>query len=281
MILIAHGAKSDAASGTFIDLNMLNLERVEEYLEHRPDKLVDLEVALAGGGDALTIDDATRAGAAMAAAARRSGHDVTLFVNPCNVEEGKPYYLHLLTLLISRCDRFSYGGKLSYTVTVDEKRRARKATKSILLDIPLDADKLGLVLNLFEQNGLEYRGLPLHLQTLTVDDLRDLAACGVRLENHGWEHPHYRALSAEQRRSQILDGKEWLKSFDRSFGDYFAAPFGDHVPGPELKFAGRCWFGVAETGRPVATSSFVERVPLRLSRQGSSETSCLNPPSRA
>jgi hypothetical protein len=262
MILFAHGAKSNAANTTFLDLNMLNLEHVEEYLRHRPNRLVDLEVALAGGGDALTIDDATRAGAAMAAAARRLGHDVTLFVNPCYVEEGRPYYLHLLTLLLSQCDRFSYRGRISNTVTLDEKRLIRRVIKSKLLGIPMDTNKLSLVWSLFEQNGLEYRDLPLHLQTLKIEDLRDLAACGVRLENHGWEHPHYRALSVNQRRSQILIGREWLNLFNKSFGDFFAVPFGDHVPGPEMDVVGRCWFGVAATANPTFTPSFVERVPL-------------------
>lgn len=264
MILVAHGAKPNATRLAFIDRNMLNLQRVEDYFQHLPHKLVDLEIALAGEGDALTIDDATRAGAAMASAARQAGHDVTLFVNPGYVSGERPYYFHLLTLLVSRCESCLYNGNVLPSATVQEKKQVRKLIKHDLLDVPMDDDKLGLVMNLFEENGIEFQGLPDHLQTLTIEDLQHLTDLGVRLENHGWEHPHYRVLTVNQRCSQIRDGKDWLRSFNQNFGDFFAVPYGDHVPGPEIKFAGSCWFGVAETGRPASRDSYIERVALRL-----------------
>jgi hypothetical protein len=262
MILVAHGAKAGAAKGAFLDRNFLDLHRVERFFQRRSVKFVDLEVALAGEGDALTIDDATRGAAAMALAARQAGHEVTLFVNPGYVSEAKPYYFHMLSLFVSSCEQFSYGGKRLDASLFEAKRRVRRAIKSDLLDIPLDEDKQVEVLNLFEENRLEFSGLPDHLRTLTTQELLALAELGVRLENHGWEHPHYRALSVRERCSQMRDGRDWLKALDRRFGDFFAVPYGDHAPGAEIEAAGRCWFNVAETGQPVSRESYIERVPL-------------------
>src|SRR4051794_17567364 len=47
-------------------------------------------------GDILTIDDATHAGGSACIIARELGHEVIFFVNPANIESGRPYFFSVL-----------------------------------------------------------------------------------------------------------------------------------------------------------------------------------------
>ena len=52
------------------------------------------------GGDVLTVDDATCAGADACLTARRLGHEVMFFVNPFQIASGQPYFFSLLDAII-------------------------------------------------------------------------------------------------------------------------------------------------------------------------------------
>ena len=82
-----HGIAPVVDRERFLHRNLLPAAALEAYLAGAA-PFVTIAEALAGRGNALTIDDATRAGADAALMARAAGHEVTLFVNPGQVESG-------------------------------------------------------------------------------------------------------------------------------------------------------------------------------------------------
>ena len=75
------------------------------HLLQRRTKYVPLAQALAGEGDALTIDDATYGGLHAALLALRHGHAVSWFVNGIHVERGLQYFPFQLSSLLDHTRR--------------------------------------------------------------------------------------------------------------------------------------------------------------------------------
>lgn len=235
MIYLMHGVVRPLSSKQFTHMWMLDAEQFESFLAcRRPFKT--LATALEGGGDALTIDDATCAARDAALLARKYGHQVTLFVNSDIVQHSDPYYLHALTALIGaatehqlcrlpdhltpseiRGDRAAIRGHLKHTIA---RIRGRGARKELIKSI---ADALNI-----------QSETPGHLQTLRVNDLTRLIECGVHLENHGADHAHFSIYNDEEVKEQIRSCKIWLQDTFQAPARYFAVPFGDVLPRLEI-----------------------------------------------
>ena len=99
-VFVTHGVVRDRNSGLFCHRPFHDWEKLNQHLASRPEKYVSLADALKGCGDALTIDDATEAAKEAAQLAIGHGHAITLFVNPAQVEAGRPYFFHQLNFLL-------------------------------------------------------------------------------------------------------------------------------------------------------------------------------------
>src|SRR3954469_14208252 len=89
-VLAIHGVTTTIDRSGFSGRNLLSGAQLHHFLAASP-RFGPLSQALRGGGHALTIDDSMVAARDAAVMARKHGHDVTLFVNPGQIESGAPY----------------------------------------------------------------------------------------------------------------------------------------------------------------------------------------------
>lgn len=231
-VLALHGVAASVDPQRFAYRNLVSHGALTAILTACP-RLVPLDAALAGRGDALTIDDGTRAGADAALLARRLGHDVALFVNPEQVESGEPYSFVLLNALLDnvRQPSLEFQGRTFQVSTVEAKERLRRAVKRALQQIPDERSSRQFVIDLASDWTSEALHVPPHFATLTKADLVQLREAGIDLQNHGWSHAHHAALATDASDREVRDGRDWLERELRVDACYFAVPFGD-VPPP-------------------------------------------------
>jgi peptidoglycan/xylan/chitin deacetylase (PgdA/CDA1 family) len=65
---------------------------------------------------------------------------------------------------------------------------------------------------------------------LTLTDLAELRALGVRIENHGWTHSDPGALDEDSLVRDVVDGAGWLASRVGVESRLYAGPYGDYIP---------------------------------------------------
>ena len=230
-IYTMHGVAPNVDPRRFIYRNISDERRFREILSTRP-AFVPLTESLAGRGDALTIDDATRASADAALLARRLGHEVTLFVNPGQVDPPIPYSFNLLSVLMDRLKARSVNldGKTLKARTPADRDAIRKRIKTRLREIEREAERNALIARLALQWGDVDLRMPHFLQTLTTAELEQLRDSGVDIQNHGWTHRCHSRHSAEESQREIDTGRQWLLDRLGVTADLFAVPFGDVLP---------------------------------------------------
>jgi len=266
MIFVAHGVVDAANESGYVARYLPDRDQFRSFLQARAEPFVTLEAAALGYGDALTVDDATVAAAHMAMSARELGHAITLFVNPGQVDSGNTYWFHQLTLLVDGLgSRIAFDDEEFDCTRIAEKVRLRRALKRHLLPIQGESERLTALSGLSMTLQARPAKLPGHLRTLTVPELRALSSAGVRLANHGWQHPHYDHLSSEERLAEIRKGRDWLDDFRPGSGQgVFACPFGDHVPDRELaEFAG-LWLSADNRAPPGFRDGTYNRQEIRI-----------------
>ena len=210
-------------------------QEFDHFLASRVAKFVPLADAIAGRGDALTIDDATCAAFAAALLARSHGHEVTLFVNPGNVANGEDYYFHVVD---SRLDNTKTTEiQLEHTRlpirTFPDKKRTRKLLRHVLSTLDKEG-RVRLLSNVLDQLG-GIIPLPTYLRTLSPEEIYVLVRAGVSIENHGWDHAHYSCYPQREVINQIKMARDWLIRELNVPVRYFAVPFGDVLP-PKEKY---------------------------------------------
>ncbi len=263
MIYYGHGTVDDRSPDTLLHRTFHDTNAFGEHLRRREEPYVDLSDALAGGGEALTIDDCTAAAAAAARLARDHGHEVTLFVNPGYVDSGRPYYFHRLNMLAeSASGEREFEGERFLFEGYDSKRRSRKRLKAVLLRLESDERRDELVSRLASLWGIELGDLPPHMRTLNEAELAELALIGVRLENHGWSHANFATLPAARQTDEIRSARAWLRRIDPRFGSIFAPPFGEYRPTAELAAECDFWLGADDAAPPHARGRYVNRIAL-------------------
>ena len=138
LVLVMHGVVPSVDSQRFAFRNLFEVAAFEDWLRAAP-PCVSLDRAIAGRGTALTIDDATKAGADAALLARRLGHQVSLFVNPAQVLSGEPYTFVVLNALMDAITDAAYvfEGQRVRTVGAGDRQTLRRVIKKKLESLPL------------------------------------------------------------------------------------------------------------------------------------------------
>ena len=242
-ILAIHGVAAHVDSRRFAFRNLSDVHSLNRFLSSSR-RFVPLPEALAGRGDALTVDDATRAGADAALLARTHGHAVTLFVNPGQVESGAPHsFLMLNALLDSLVGRQrEFEGEVFAVSTTVHRQVLRRAIKARLREVADEQARLDLVRMLAAEWGIARLDVPPHFSTLSKGDLIALRDAGVDLQNHGWLHTHHAILSAHESGREVRDGRAWLQRELDLDAMYFAVPYGEALPLPGAADACEVWF---------------------------------------
>jgi len=203
-----------------------------DHLKNRKKPYIDLVSALAGEGDALTIDDATQAACDAATLARQHGHQVTLFINPWNVIHGQAYYFAQLSTVLDKT-------KIRATVFCDRqfdlesfrgKRILRERVKQQLLTIAAENERRALVRNLACALQVGDLSDGETLRVVSAEALVSLKGLGVHIANHGWTHAPFRALQPETAKTEVVQGREWIAGNLSCDAKAFAVPFGHDLP---------------------------------------------------
>jgi hypothetical protein len=238
-VYIMHGVVDSPCPNSFLDRNMLDRESFTRFLEQRPAPFAALEQALAGGGDALTIDDSIYAGYDAALLARRHGHEVTFFVNPSNIETGLPYWFFLLNLALdrTRLRTFRFNRDHFMLDSLAEKRQLRWVVKRTVYQLADEDSRAAYIRGLMADLGVYQRDLPRSLRPLSAEDIARLVEAGVQVENHGWTHAHPVGVKANELWADVRRGRAWLRERIGVESRVFAVPFGDTAP-PEEPPAG-------------------------------------------
>ena len=249
-ILTSHGIAARVDRRLFAFRNLWTAEALGKWLSSQR-QFVPLPDALAGRGEAFTIDDATRAGADAALLARRHGHAVSLFINPEQVDAGAPYAFVLLNVVLDRArgDGLEFEERM-YPVSADAERQTlRRAVKASLQRIADESARRLMVTQLAGHWRVDDLSVPPHFATLTTRDLAALRDAGVDLQNHGWSHTHHAALSAAASDREVREGRTWLQRELGVDARYFAVPFGEALPPDGAAPACDVWFTSTHTMR--------------------------------
>lgn len=230
-VFTLHGVAPRVQPRRFVYRNISDEETLTAILAAR-ERFVPLADALAGRGDALTVDDATRASADAALLARRHGHAVTLFVNPGQVDPPAPYSFHLLSALLDavRVRRVIFDGEPFATRTLRQRDLLRARLKERLRDIRTEEARAGLIRTLASEWRVASLEIPPFLETLQIEDLRSLLDSGVEIQNHGWSHACHQRLTPMESAREIERGRDWLSNRLGVDARAFAVPFGDVMP---------------------------------------------------
>jgi hypothetical protein len=247
-----HGVVPDADPKLHVHRNLLDAGRFAAYLRRRKHAYVPLAACLEGEGDALTIDDATVAGADAARLARAHGHAVTLFINGYNIAEGKCYALSRLNAALDATG----VGTLIYDGSTYDLRLARSTrdfrayVKQKLLQLRSEAERESFVSDIGRLLGIEEIIVPQFLRPIHIADLLELAALGVDIQNHGWTHITVGAVPFDEHAADIRRGREWLHETCGVRADLFAAPNGASLPLWEASGEYRAWL-LLDSRRPL------------------------------
>jgi hypothetical protein len=250
-VLAIHGVAPEVDPRRFAFRNLSDADSLRRFLQAAP-PLVPLPEALAGRGNALTIDDATRAAADAALMARELGHAVSLFVNPSQVSSREQHYFLLLNVLLDRLDgqTCEFEGTKFETATMAQRQVLRHSIKARFRAMRDDRGRMDFVSELATRWRASPLELPEHFQTLGIHDLIALRDSGVDVQNHGWSHVHHPSLSSEQSVHEIREGRAWLQRELGVDAAYFAVPFGDALPTPEAAAACETWFTATDQLAP-------------------------------
>lgn len=246
-VLTIHGIAPAVIPKTFCFRNICDADVMARYLTSVP-AFVPLVDAIAGRGDALTIDDCIRGAADAALLARRLGHAVTLFVNPGQVESGAPYAFLVLNALLDGLSRriCAFEGTKSRIGTYVERQALRHRIKTRMCALTDEQARLEFVKSLGPQWGVTVPEVPPHFRTLSRDELVALRDAGVALENHGWSHSDHTGLSPAESVREIREGRAWLQRELGVEAAYFASPFGEALPSPEALEHCTMWFAASQ-----------------------------------
>jgi peptidoglycan/xylan/chitin deacetylase (PgdA/CDA1 family) len=194
-------------------------------------KYVSLRQALAGHGDALTVDDATYGGFKLALLARQYGHAVSWFVNGSCVAQGLQYYPFQISSLVddARVPECRFDGLTWNLRSMGGRRALRLRVKETYMRLRTQIEIERLVDTLADCLHLSAAVLERSLSTVTPMELVQARNAGVDLQNHSWSHLNLRLLSREERTADMMRNDEYLSQFGEMSCVAFAPPFGAEV----------------------------------------------------
>jgi len=223
-----HGVLTDWRPDRWADRLYVPFASFTRWLDSRPVPYRPLDT-LEPGQVALTVDDATNAGAAACLAARERGHDVTLFVNPHQIISGQPYFFTLMNLgldaVVAR-DRRRDASVSHRDIRYQDLRTAarRRLRGCDVADIDLELSAL------FDEWGVRRPPVPEQHLPLTLDTLQRLSAAGVTIGNHGWSHRDIAEMDERAVEADIADTRLWLAQQTTQSILHYAVPYGFATP---------------------------------------------------
>jgi len=231
MIYVTHGMIASYSSRRISHALCLPAPRAQSHLKLRRRKYVPLAHAIAGGGDALTIDDATYAGFELALMARQCGHAVSWFVNGGHVENRIEYFPFQISCMLddTRSTECHFGGQTWNLKTLTDRRTLRATIKQRYMRMRSQGEITELIDELAESLRSDSKHAEPSLRTVGTAELAQAALAGVELQNHGWGHLNPQVLSEEERAAEVMQNDEYLSRFRRAITPVFAPPFGHYV----------------------------------------------------
>jgi peptidoglycan/xylan/chitin deacetylase (PgdA/CDA1 family) len=231
MIYVTHGMIASYNSKRISHSLCLPIPRARLHLQLRRKKYVPLAQAIAGDGDALTVDDATYAGLELALMARRCGHAVSWFVNGDHVENRIQYFPFQISCMLddTRSTECRFGGQSWSLTTITDRRMLRARIKNRYMRMKSQSEIAGLIDELAESLGSDSKSAEPSLCTVGTTELEHAVLAGVELQNHGWGHLNPQVLSEQERAAEVRLNDEYLSQFRRTFVPVFAPPFGHCV----------------------------------------------------
>ncbi len=231
MIYVTHGIIASYSSQRISHALCLPTSRARLHLQLRRKKYVPLAQAIAGRGDALTVDDATYAGLDMALLARRCGHAVSWFVNGSHVENRIEYFPFQISSMLddTRATECRFDGQTWSLNTIAERRTLRANIKHRYMRMRTLGEITELIDELADSLCCDSKRAELPLRTVGPAQLAEAVLAGVDLQNHGWGHINPQALSEDERAAEVRRNHEYLSKFRRAITPVFAPPFGHCV----------------------------------------------------
>jgi len=265
-IYATHGVFSDGDANAFQNRCLIREDIFERLLSSLHFKFVSLDDAVAGRGEALTVDDATNAAYRAAKLARKHGHAVTVFVNPYFLHSQRPYSFLELNWFLDRtkCSSIRFENTTFPLNSWLEKREFRIHVKDRYCMLSSVEETHSIIGNIGTSLGVRRDGLPNHLRTMTELELRALIEAGVGIENHGFSHIHPKAQRWSQLLREITLAQDWIGVFCGRDSRHFAVPFGDSLPQWRLpKELGLNWFTLHDQVQPGLLGSGIwNRLPV-------------------
>ena len=226
-IFTMHGV-TEEKNRKFVHRNLMDARKFSHILRSR-ELFVSVADALASKGDALTIDDSTRAGLLAAKIAVEYGHKVTLYVNPEQIINQVPYPFCRLNVLLDQIVSPVHFYNKNYDVS--ERCLLRKEIKSQLLKIKYTKDQHDFLDELFFLFDIQLTKVPEHLYPPTLKELQNISEQGVTIGNHGWSHMPHDVFTLEESLKEIQYTSRWI-SENLTYYDIqtFAVPNGEFYP---------------------------------------------------
>ena len=231
MIYVSHGIIPSYSSERISHALCLPASRVALHLQLRRKKYVPLALAIAGQGDALTVDDATYAGLELALMARRYGHAVSWFVNGSHIENRIEYFPFQISCMLddTRSNECRFDDQMWSLKTIAGRRSLRAHIKHHYMRMRSQHEITELINRLAESLQSDSKLPERSLRTVGAAELAQAALAGVDLQNHGWGHLNPQVLLEEERAAEVVRNEQYLSQFRRTNTHVFAPPFGQRV----------------------------------------------------
>jgi hypothetical protein len=231
MIYVCHGVVSHKDNSLISHALFADESAFCEYLSSLPSCFVTLDQAMAGAGDALTVDDATYAGFRAVTLARQMGHAVSWCVNGEEVVEGLPYFPFQISCMLDQTSKkscFFLGCRWDLS-TLEHRRSFRFYLKQEYLrcDSRRAIDAFVSALAAALQINVE---MPKALRTVDRTEIETAVFGGCRLLNHGWTHLNPNAYLHSDLEADIARNAVWLRSFQCEPSSIYVPPYGRAVP---------------------------------------------------
>lgn len=231
MIYAIHGVTYSWMPYLFEQRILLDSQAFASYLSTRS-RFGSLSEAVRGVGDALTIDDSTRAAGEAARLALRYGHEVTMFINGFNIEFQRSYCFSIVNWLLDHTPAKSVqlNGTNYPLGTFAEKCHFRRQIKEIYRYFQDPKETSYFAERLASSLDIEIGPLSNDAAVLSREEMADLFSRGVGIGNHGWGHIDPKHLSVHEFEDHIMQNKEWIRNMLGVSSAFYAVPFGEGVP---------------------------------------------------
>ena len=262
MIYATHGVIAHADYKRFAHRNLLDREAFKRHMQSA--HYVTLKDALQGLGDALTIDDGTRAAEDAVLIARECRQPVTLFINGLHTDTQLSYWFCRLSSALDEttASHASFDG-VDFDLR-SGKDRFRQAVKDSLKRVGAEEDRQQRITDVARSLGIVWKTLPWHLNVIPENTVQALVDAGVDIQNHGWTHAHSESLTRDEHEVEIFKGRAYIREHGWSDGETYAVPYGYDLPRWETPQGYGVWLRLMEGLGDDAGRKVFDRRTLRV-----------------